>query len=208
MSDLEQFRKETRAWLEANCPPEMRKPVRSEADICWVPSVKGGGTNAALEAMKRAGLTPSPDAAWCHFVHVWDRAMRANRQDRQHPGGQLDRTERDALLRRFSARIAETPAHARLLVRLGTGPVRSHALGAEALTIGSAAEATVRLAPAPGVPPILAALRWEQGSVLLENRRSGRRQVLPNGTRLNIEGTPLEIQVQIGPACNHPASIS
>jgi hypothetical protein len=23
MSDLEQFRKETRAWLEANCPPEM-----------------------------------------------------------------------------------------------------------------------------------------------------------------------------------------
>ena len=26
MSDLETFRSETRAWLEANCPPEMRKP--------------------------------------------------------------------------------------------------------------------------------------------------------------------------------------
>jgi alkylation response protein AidB-like acyl-CoA dehydrogenase len=29
------FRAETRAWLHANCPPEMREPVRSEADICW-----------------------------------------------------------------------------------------------------------------------------------------------------------------------------
>jgi acyl-CoA dehydrogenase len=35
MSDLDTFRAETRAWLEANCPPEMRQPVRSEADICW-----------------------------------------------------------------------------------------------------------------------------------------------------------------------------
>jgi acyl-CoA dehydrogenase len=34
------FRAETRAWLEANCPPEMRQPIRSEADICW------GGRNA------------------------------------------------------------------------------------------------------------------------------------------------------------------
>ncbi|KLE33964.1 acyl-CoA dehydrogenase family protein [Aurantiacibacter luteus] len=33
--DLEQFRRDTRAWLEANCPPEMREPVRSEKDICW-----------------------------------------------------------------------------------------------------------------------------------------------------------------------------
>jgi len=35
MSDLETFRKETRAWLEANCPPEMRQPVRGEQDTCW-----------------------------------------------------------------------------------------------------------------------------------------------------------------------------
>lgn len=32
---LEAFREETRAWLEANCPDSMRKPIRSEADICW-----------------------------------------------------------------------------------------------------------------------------------------------------------------------------
>ncbi|MEY3659032.1 MAG: hypothetical protein RL425_1793 [Pseudomonadota bacterium] len=35
MTDLETFRKETRAWLEANCPPEMREPVKSEDDNCW-----------------------------------------------------------------------------------------------------------------------------------------------------------------------------
>ena len=35
MADLEIFRAETRAWLEANCPPEMRTPMRSEKDACW-----------------------------------------------------------------------------------------------------------------------------------------------------------------------------
>ena len=35
MSDLETFRAETRAWLEANCPEEMRQPLGSEGDICW-----------------------------------------------------------------------------------------------------------------------------------------------------------------------------
>jgi alkylation response protein AidB-like acyl-CoA dehydrogenase len=33
--DLDTFRSDTRAWLEANCPSEMRRPIRSEADICW-----------------------------------------------------------------------------------------------------------------------------------------------------------------------------
>ena len=35
MTDLDAFRADTRAWLEANCPSEMREPIRSEADICW-----------------------------------------------------------------------------------------------------------------------------------------------------------------------------
>ena len=35
MPDLESFRRETRAWLEANCPAEMRQPVVSENDACW-----------------------------------------------------------------------------------------------------------------------------------------------------------------------------
>jgi alkylation response protein AidB-like acyl-CoA dehydrogenase len=43
MTDLEAFRTETRAWLEANCPPEMREPMRDESDACW------GGRNAVFK---------------------------------------------------------------------------------------------------------------------------------------------------------------
>ena len=32
--DLERFRAQTRAWLEANCPPEMRQPVVDD-ERCW-----------------------------------------------------------------------------------------------------------------------------------------------------------------------------
>ncbi|WP_271300855.1 acyl-CoA dehydrogenase family protein [Sphingomonas sp. CV7422] len=35
MTDLDTFRTQTRAWLADHCPPEMREPVRSDADICW-----------------------------------------------------------------------------------------------------------------------------------------------------------------------------
>ena len=35
MSDLDAFRAEIRAWLEANCPAEMRQPARTEDDVCW-----------------------------------------------------------------------------------------------------------------------------------------------------------------------------
>ena len=35
MTDLDQFRADTRAWLEANCPAEMRTPMKSEKDACW-----------------------------------------------------------------------------------------------------------------------------------------------------------------------------
>ena len=44
MTDLESFRAETRAWLEANCPPSMREPVRSEKDMCW------GGRNPGFSS--------------------------------------------------------------------------------------------------------------------------------------------------------------
>ncbi len=44
MSDLETFRSETRAWLEANCPAEMREPVRDEDDVYW------GGRNATFKS--------------------------------------------------------------------------------------------------------------------------------------------------------------
>ena len=43
MSDPESFRAEVRDWLEANCPPEMRQPVRDEEDVYW------GGRNASFK---------------------------------------------------------------------------------------------------------------------------------------------------------------
>ncbi len=43
MSDLETFRAETRAWLEANCPDSMRQPYKGEHDQVW------GGRNAVYK---------------------------------------------------------------------------------------------------------------------------------------------------------------
>jgi hypothetical protein len=34
MSTIEQFRHDTRAWLEANCPPSMRTAM-GEGDVVW-----------------------------------------------------------------------------------------------------------------------------------------------------------------------------
>jgi acyl-CoA dehydrogenase len=44
MNILETFRAETRTWLEANCPPEMRQPSQSEKDACW------GGRNWVFQS--------------------------------------------------------------------------------------------------------------------------------------------------------------
>ena len=35
MNILETFRVETRAWLETNCPLEMRQPAQGQKDACW-----------------------------------------------------------------------------------------------------------------------------------------------------------------------------
>ena len=35
MTDLDTFRRDTREWLEANCPDSMRTPITSDDDACW-----------------------------------------------------------------------------------------------------------------------------------------------------------------------------
>jgi acyl-CoA dehydrogenase len=60
MPDLETFRAETRAWLEANCPPEMRLPMRDESDACWGgrnPAFKNEAQKYWLEVMAARGWT-------------------------------------------------------------------------------------------------------------------------------------------------------
>jgi acyl-CoA dehydrogenase len=60
MTDLDTFRSETRAWLEANCPGQMREPIRSEDDLCWGGrnwTFKSGAQRQWLEAMAERGWT-------------------------------------------------------------------------------------------------------------------------------------------------------
>ena len=58
MTDLETFRTETRAWLQANCPPEMREPVRGDQDICW------GGRNPAFQPGQKEWLDAMAGRGW------------------------------------------------------------------------------------------------------------------------------------------------
>jgi alkylation response protein AidB-like acyl-CoA dehydrogenase len=60
MADLETFRTETRAWLEANCPPDMRTPTEDEDDVVWGgrnPAYKSEGQRLWLERMAARGWT-------------------------------------------------------------------------------------------------------------------------------------------------------
>ncbi|HEU0283513.1 MAG TPA: acyl-CoA dehydrogenase family protein, partial [Sphingomicrobium sp.] len=59
MTDLDTFRSETRAWLEANCPTEMREPMRSEADACW------GGRNPTFQSdAQRQWMEKMAERGW------------------------------------------------------------------------------------------------------------------------------------------------
>ena len=59
MTDLEQFRAETRAWLEANCPPEMREPIRSEKDTVW-----GGRDQSAMTPAQKQWMDAMGAKGW------------------------------------------------------------------------------------------------------------------------------------------------
>jgi alkylation response protein AidB-like acyl-CoA dehydrogenase len=59
VADLEAFRQETRAWLEANCPETMRRPIRSDKDQCW------GGRHWIFESdEQRQWLERMADRGW------------------------------------------------------------------------------------------------------------------------------------------------
>merc|ERR1711969_510222 len=63
----EAFRAETREWLEANCPPEMREPVRDEGDVYW------GGRNASFKSdAQKAWFEACRDKGY--IVPEWPKA--------------------------------------------------------------------------------------------------------------------------------------
>ena len=75
MSDLETFRAETRAWLEANCPAEVRGPPASEDDSIW------GGRRAVFK-------TPG-HRLW--LERMAERGWTAPEWPREYGGGGLSR---------------------------------------------------------------------------------------------------------------------
>ncbi|MGD9816954.1 MAG: acyl-CoA dehydrogenase family protein [Hyphomonadaceae bacterium] len=93
MADLETFRAETRAWLEANCPLSMRTPIVGEDDIVW------GGRNAKF---------PSADAKlWLERMGA--KGWTAPQWPAEYGGGGLSADENRVLqseLKRIGARPA------------------------------------------------------------------------------------------------------
>lgn len=64
MSDLKQFRSAVRAWLEANCPHEMRSPLKTDKDICW------GGRNFKFQSeAQRVWMARLAEKGWT--VPTW-----------------------------------------------------------------------------------------------------------------------------------------
>ena len=92
MSDLEQFRSETRAWLEANCPPEMRKPAAADGDVFW------GGRNTKFSS--------EPQRVW--FERMRDKGWTVPDWPKEYGGGGLDGAEHK-VLREEMARIGARP---------------------------------------------------------------------------------------------------
>ena len=90
MTDLDAFRAETRAWLEANCPAECRGPVESDEDRVW------GGRNAVF---------PTPaHKVWLDRMGA--KGWTAPEWPKEYGGGGLSREQAKVLgseLRRIDA---------------------------------------------------------------------------------------------------------
>ncbi len=89
MTDLQTFREETRNWLEANCPPEMRKP----GDVAW------GGRNAQFSHPdQKIWLEKMGEKGWT--CPTWPS---------EYGGGGLSKEENKVLQEEMSAIGARSP---------------------------------------------------------------------------------------------------
>jgi alkylation response protein AidB-like acyl-CoA dehydrogenase len=90
---LDDFRAETRAWLQANCPAEMRLPMRSEADICW-----GGRRFRFQSEAQRLWMQRMGERGWT--VPTWPR---------DYGGGGLTRAQAAVLREEMAALGCRVP---------------------------------------------------------------------------------------------------
>lgn len=93
MADLETFRSETRAWLESNCPAEMRQPARDEEDVYW------GGRKATFKN----------DAQKAWFEACVDKGYTVPSWPKAYGGAGLSPAEEKILRQEMSAINARLP---------------------------------------------------------------------------------------------------
>ena len=93
MSDLEAFRAEAKAWLEENCPQEMRDGAGGEDNICW------GGRNWTFQSeAQKIWLERMAAKGWT--VPAWPK---------EYGGGGLSKEEVKALKAEMRAIGARSP---------------------------------------------------------------------------------------------------
>lgn len=120
MMDLETFRSDTRAWLEANCPEEMRQPVQDEEDIYW------GGRNATFKN----------DAQKTWFEACVSKGYTVPAWPKAYGGAGLDAGEAKVLRQEMSRINARSPLSSfgiwmlgPALLKFGTEEQKVHFLG-------------------------------------------------------------------------------
>jgi len=93
VSDLEQFRQETRAWLEENCPMSMREPVKGFDDYY------NGGRNPEID---------HPDQkTWCD--RMAERGWTVPHWPKEYGGGGLDKEQLKVFKQEMAAIHARRP---------------------------------------------------------------------------------------------------
>jgi acyl-CoA dehydrogenase len=90
---LDAFRRDTRAWLEANCPAEMRQPMVDEYDVCW-----GGRRFQFKSDAQRVWLQKMAERGWT--VPDWPK---------QYGGGGLSKDETRVLREELSQMKCRSP---------------------------------------------------------------------------------------------------
>jgi alkylation response protein AidB-like acyl-CoA dehydrogenase len=93
VADLEQFREDTHAWLEENCPASMRRPIKSDKDQCW------GGRQCVFESdEQKLWLERMAECGWT-----------APQWPTEYGGGGLSRAEARILQQEMARILARRP---------------------------------------------------------------------------------------------------
>lgn len=103
MTELETFREETRAWLEAHCPRAMREPVDGVEQLYW------GG--------RKPGIANPDQKLWCD--RMADRGWTAPTWPRAYGGGGLSPAEHTILQEEMTRIGARKPLMSFGLMMLG-----------------------------------------------------------------------------------------